>query len=352
MRGETGLESGIGAASVEYLNQAIVAARADLLRRALYLTRDRDQAMDLVQRTVERACASRRQLRPGSNPARWLGAILTSQFIDDFRRQRASPFARGVAHDNVAPPPADPIPIWSFLGIDDVVAAMRQLPDHFRGPFELFALRGLSHRAISLRLGLPIGTIATRIFRARRLLKRILAGAVPAADRPPAPALLPRPVGPPRHPPAPGGHRGGGVGGGARLGIDHRQARAPFDVSHQGGAKLRVGGQARLVGALGDQRGPAAALGLAEHATEVMADHLGVAAARAVGGRAAEDLGDEQRHVGRVLGGHVGEQRLQNGILTHPAVEHLGQALDRRRAAGPLVKRGNNARLVAHAAAT
>jgi RNA polymerase sigma-70 factor, ECF subfamily len=176
MRGEPGQGSGIAAASVsvEDLNAAIVAARADLLRRAFYLTRDRDQAMDLVQRTAERACASRRQLRPGSNPAHWLGAILTTQFIDQFRRRRASPFAGALAHDNIASPPTEPIPIWSALGIDDVVAATCRLPAHFREAFELHALRGLSHRAISRLLALPMGTIATRIHRAKALLKQIL----------------------------------------------------------------------------------------------------------------------------------------------------------------------------------
>jgi RNA polymerase sigma-70 factor (ECF subfamily) len=174
MRAEPGQNSGTPIVSVDELNTAIVVAYPDLLRRSLYLTRDRDQARDLVHRTIERACASRRQLRPGSNPAHWLGAILTSQFIDELRRLRAGPFSRSVGCDNIAATPGDPCPVWNWLGIEDVVAATAKLPPHFREPFEMYALRGHSQRVVALRLGLPEGTIATRVFRAKRLLKQIL----------------------------------------------------------------------------------------------------------------------------------------------------------------------------------
>ncbi len=174
MSADTGPRPEIETAPVADLHAAIVEAYPILLRRAVYLTRDREDAKDLVQRTVERACASRRQLKAGSNTAHWLGTILTNQFIDEIRRHRSSPFAHGIAHDNLAGPAAEVRPIWSSLELDDVLAAVRRVPDRFRIPFELHALRGLSHRAISLRLGLPMGTIATRIHRAKRVLKGLL----------------------------------------------------------------------------------------------------------------------------------------------------------------------------------
>jgi RNA polymerase sigma-70 factor (ECF subfamily) len=161
-------------ASVEELNTAMVTAYPDLLRRAAYLTRDRGEAMELVQRTVERACAARAQLKAGSNAVHWLGAILTTQFINEFRRHRASPFIYGAAHENVAAPLAEAPPPWSSHTLDDVIAAARRLPDGFREPFELHMLRGLSHRALALRLGLPMGTVATRIHRAKLLLRGLL----------------------------------------------------------------------------------------------------------------------------------------------------------------------------------
>jgi RNA polymerase sigma-70 factor (ECF subfamily) len=174
MRGDTGTEPGVVIASVEELNAAIVVAYPDLMRRAMYLTRDREQATELVHRTVERACASRRHLKPGSNAAHWLGAIMTNQFIDELRRRRACPFTRGIAPDNIAAPAVDASPIWSGLCLDDVLLAARLVPDRFRVPFELHALRGLSHRAISLRLGVPMRTVGTRIHRAKQALRRLL----------------------------------------------------------------------------------------------------------------------------------------------------------------------------------
>jgi RNA polymerase sigma-70 factor (ECF subfamily) len=163
-----------GTVSVQELNDAIVQAQPGLLRRALYLTRDRDQAIDLVQRTVERACRSRCQLRPGSNPDHWLRAILTSRFIDEVRHQRATHWTSAMDCDRcAAPEPAD-APLWTLLDADDVVAATRRLPRLFREPFELFAFGHLSQRMIGARLGLPIGTIGTRIFRAKRLLRDLL----------------------------------------------------------------------------------------------------------------------------------------------------------------------------------
>jgi len=174
MSAEAGSGPGVEIASVEELNAAIVAAHPDLLRRAVYLTRNREDAMELVQRTAERACAARAQLKAGSNVAHWLGAILTTQFINEFRRRRASPFTPGAMHDNVAALPADAPPPWSCFSLDDVIVAAQRVPDGFREPFELHLLRGLSHRAISLRLGLPMGTVATRIHRAKLLLRVLL----------------------------------------------------------------------------------------------------------------------------------------------------------------------------------
>jgi len=174
MRGETGTGPGVEMASVEELNAAIVSVYPDLLRRAMYLTRDREAATELVHRTVERACASRRHLKGGSNAAHWLGAIMTNQFIDEIRRRRACPFTRGIAPDNIAAPPAEATPLWSGLCLDDVLAAVRCVPDRFRVTFELHALRGLSHRAISLRLGVPMRTVGTRIHRAKQALRRLL----------------------------------------------------------------------------------------------------------------------------------------------------------------------------------
>lgn len=174
MRGDTGPRAEAPVASVAELNAAIVSAYPDLLRRALFLTRDREDASDLVHRTVERACVSRNQFRVGSSAPHWLGAILTNLFIDDVRRHRSNPIAHGMSYDNISGPPADVRPVWTNLELDDVLVAVRHVPDRYRIPFELHALRKLSHREIGLRLGLPLGTVGTRIHRAKLTLRQLL----------------------------------------------------------------------------------------------------------------------------------------------------------------------------------
>jgi len=174
MRGDTGPRAEAPIASVEELNAAIVSAYPDLLRRALFLTRDREDATDLVHRTVERACVSRNQFKVGSSARHWLGAILTNQFIDEVRRHRSNPIAHGMTYDNISGPPADVRPVWTHLELEDVLVAVRRVPDRYRIPFELHALRKLSHREIGLRLRLPLGTVGTRIHRAKLALRQLL----------------------------------------------------------------------------------------------------------------------------------------------------------------------------------
>jgi DNA-directed RNA polymerase specialized sigma24 family protein len=65
-------------------------------------------------------------------------------------------------------------PAWADLGVEDVRNALRSLPRRLGEPFELHVFRRLSYRQIAGRLRMPIATVGTRIFRARRTMRALL----------------------------------------------------------------------------------------------------------------------------------------------------------------------------------
>jgi RNA polymerase sigma-70 factor (ECF subfamily) len=151
-----------------------------LYRVALRLTGDPSQAEDLVQDTMLKAYRSWRQYRPGSNAKGWLLTILRNTFINDYRRRKLEP----VATDLEAIEPhaiyrrvEDVDPEGTFFSqiVDEkVLEAVDALPPDFREVLVLSDLEGLSYAEISESLGIPVGTVKSRLFRGRRLLQTTL----------------------------------------------------------------------------------------------------------------------------------------------------------------------------------
>jgi RNA polymerase sigma-70 factor (ECF subfamily) len=148
-----------------------------LYRVALRLTGDPAQAEDLVQDTMLKAYRSWRQYRPGTNAKGWLLTILRNTFINAYRRRKLEP----VAMDLEAIEPhalyravesADPE--GSFFGrlVDEkVLEAVDALPSDFREVLVLSDIEGMPYAEIAAALELPVGTVKSRLFRARRLLQ-------------------------------------------------------------------------------------------------------------------------------------------------------------------------------------
>jgi RNA polymerase sigma-70 factor (ECF subfamily) len=148
----------------------------DLARRALRLTRDRDQACDLVQTTFERALRSVR--RPAPELAlRWLGKIMQHAFIDDRRKRRSRSRyleVRAVVDDfPAAEGGAEPVSAWRLVDDDDLARCVGGLPPAMRQVYTL-QLSGLPHAEFAKRLGVERSTIGTRILRMRRKLRTML----------------------------------------------------------------------------------------------------------------------------------------------------------------------------------
>jgi RNA polymerase sigma-70 factor (ECF subfamily) len=152
--------------------------RNALLVRAWWLTRDRDEAADLVQDTFERALRSgAEQQIPAAKIRRWLLVTLQNLFLD---RRRASWFRTNarVTDDALCAIP-DPEPetraqeTWRIVDLEAVQSCVGGLSGELRATFELF-MEGRSYAEIGARLQLPPGTVATRLFRARHRLRRML----------------------------------------------------------------------------------------------------------------------------------------------------------------------------------
>jgi len=153
----------------------------DLYGLALRLTGgDEPRAEDLVQTTCLRAYERWSQYEVGTNCRAWLMTILRSTFINEYHARRSRPTP--VDYDEVGEwsvfegrSPEDPEARFFENVVDErIVAAIDALPDEFRLPLVLSDLQGLKYREIAESLGVPVGTVKSRLFRARRQLQRAL----------------------------------------------------------------------------------------------------------------------------------------------------------------------------------
>ncbi len=175
------------------LAQQIATHRELLLRRARWLSPSPSDAEDLVQATLERALTRLGSFHDGTNLPAWLSRIMSNLFLDGRRRHRGREVSFTDVEIEEAPPlePEVPPP-WEVLTAEDVVRAVERLPPHLRVVFDLH-LQGLAYEEIGARLELSVKTVGTRLFRARRALRGLLApsgapgGAAPGsgADREP-----------------------------------------------------------------------------------------------------------------------------------------------------------------------
>ncbi|MBF4210940.1 sigma-70 family RNA polymerase sigma factor [Pseudomonas donghuensis] len=146
-----------------------------LRRFALWLTREASSADDLVQATVERALSRRGQQREDASLRAWLFSILYRQFIDGKRRERRQ--ARWLAwfgRSEEAGSNTEDI-VVAQLGL----AAFAQLPTEQRALLLLVSVEGLSYKEAALALDVPIGTVMSRLSRARAAMRELAEGATP-----------------------------------------------------------------------------------------------------------------------------------------------------------------------------
>jgi RNA polymerase sigma-70 factor (ECF subfamily) len=152
----------------------------DLFVRALRFERSPVDAWDLVQDTLERGLRHFGQFRPGTNIRVWLFTIMFHLFIDRCRRRSHEQLMEPFDADEVPAPEPEPASPWEGLNESHLRQALSRLEPPFREIVELHCQSRCSYREISQRLNIPLGTVGTRLLRARRKLRSLLAEAVPA----------------------------------------------------------------------------------------------------------------------------------------------------------------------------
>lgn len=145
------------------------------------LTRSHADADDLVSDTMVRALERWRQYRLGTNIRGWLFTILYRQFVSGRRRAEARGTHRLERDDGALlhEPTGDADPEGTFYDsfVDELVlGAITSLRAEYRDAVLLSDLHELPYSEVARRLGVPEGTVKSRLFRGRRILKRALAG--------------------------------------------------------------------------------------------------------------------------------------------------------------------------------
>jgi len=156
--------------------QSVEATIPALRRYARALTRDRDTADDLVQDTLVRALRAE-HLFHGGDIRSWLYTILTNLNRNRLRSLARRPSIAPI-DDNDAPDMAGP-----ESGGRDIERALATLVDEQRAALLLVVLEGLSYREVADVQGVPIGTVMSRLARARVQIKSFLDGERPALRR-------------------------------------------------------------------------------------------------------------------------------------------------------------------------
>jgi RNA polymerase sigma-70 factor, ECF subfamily len=160
---------------------------------ALRLTRNASDAEDLVQESMARAYAGIRHFTPGTNARAWLFRILSNTFVSGYRKRQREPVhvlsaefetlasaastgaTAGAADGAIGSAPSAEDSVLGRFAYSEVRQALEELPECFRTTIYLADVEGYPYRDIAQMLDVPIGTVMSRLHRARARLRQRLA---------------------------------------------------------------------------------------------------------------------------------------------------------------------------------
>jgi RNA polymerase sigma-70 factor, ECF subfamily len=143
-----------------------------LRRYARALTRDSTRADDLVQGCLLRAWAKSHLWQPGTDLRAWLFTIMHNQFVNDVRRAVREGIS--VPVEDVAGMLTLPATQSAMLQLRDLDRAMAQLPEEQRQVLLLVGLEGMRYEEVATVLGMPVGTVRSRLSRGRDTLRTLM----------------------------------------------------------------------------------------------------------------------------------------------------------------------------------
>jgi RNA polymerase sigma-70 factor (ECF subfamily) len=152
---------------------------------ALRMTKNPESAEDLVQETFAKAFASFHQFTEGTNLRAWLYRILTTTFINIYRKEQRQPLisdgeleewqiAEAATHTSDQGKSAE-VEALEQLPDSDIKNALQELPEEFRLAVYFVDVEGFSYKEVAEILNIPTGTVMSRLHRGRKLLRESLA---------------------------------------------------------------------------------------------------------------------------------------------------------------------------------
>jgi RNA polymerase sigma-70 factor (ECF subfamily) len=176
------VEADAGGRKLERFGNDVLVYVTDLYRAALRLTGRVSDAEDLVQETCLRAFECLEQLKHPPAAKVWVFSILRSVFLRQAERASSRPAlvsledidaSRLIASETLQDAYENFLPVQQTL-VDEVRRAILKLPLAYREAIILAHIAGFSYREMAQILGVPLGTVMSRLFRARRMLRTSL----------------------------------------------------------------------------------------------------------------------------------------------------------------------------------
>lgn len=177
----------------ELFERDVVPRVSKLYPAALRLTRNTQDAEDLLQETLTRAYTGLHQFTPGTNLTAWLRRILTNTFLSSLRKRSREPVQLAgldFRHDGPGSYPLVPAArsaeseALDAIGDPVIVGALRDLPPEYRVAVYLADIEGYPYREVAAIMGTPIGTVMSRLHRGRARLRVALSLHPASAGRP------------------------------------------------------------------------------------------------------------------------------------------------------------------------
>ena len=161
--------------STQDFNNRLLNMESSLNYFALSLTRDNDKAKDLVQDTFVKAIQYREKYTSDNNIKAWLFTILRNTYLNQITKLSSKNTINDESEDsyiikNTLHQKED---AESTMNTNDIQSSIKNLNDEYRVPFQLF-LDGYKYKEIAEEINLPIGTVKSRIFFARKILMESL----------------------------------------------------------------------------------------------------------------------------------------------------------------------------------
>lgn len=151
----------------------LMSLQGNLLNFAYMLTSDRDNAYDLLQDTTLKALDNESKYVDNTNFKGWVFTIMRNIFINNYRRsvrsQTVVDQTEDLYHLNLSQDSGLDSPEGSY-GAGEITAAIDSFPEEYRVPFSMH-VAGYKYNEIAERMGLPLGTVKSRIFFARKKLQ-------------------------------------------------------------------------------------------------------------------------------------------------------------------------------------